>query len=244
MNDIVLALDTSTPRCAIVLGRVGVDDDTVLAWAENTAPGARVSAQLLPLLRGVVAEAGLRPEAVTVVGCGVGPGMFTGVRVGVATAKGIALGLGVPTVAVSTLAAVAAGEPGPSEERLAILDARRGEVYAGHFRRTAAGVMPIGTECCRPIEQVLQALPPGASVTAVGSGVEPYRARLEAAPAVTGLSAGPGPSARGLWTATVSALRDQGRREAETLGAVYMRKSYAELGIHKPKRPFVKSPFV
>ncbi len=76
----------------------------------------------------------------------------------------------------------------------------------------------------------------------MGSGVEPYEDLLRTHRAVVLAEPSPGPHAQGLWHATRSAW--SGRKDAAALAAVYLRKSYAELGIHKPKRPFVKSPFV
>ncbi|MEM6292137.1 MAG: tRNA (adenosine(37)-N6)-threonylcarbamoyltransferase complex dimerization subunit type 1 TsaB [Myxococcota bacterium] len=240
----VLALDTSTPRCALAVGRVDAGVPTLLATDDTHAKGGRASRALSQRLALVMERARLEPSAITMVACGAGPGMFTGVRVAVATAKGIALGLGVPVLAVSTLAAVAHSTPAPtSAPRLALLDARRGEVYAGLYAPQRDGRLVASLEdCCRPLADVLAEVT--APCIALGPGVAPYMEPLTHAAVVTERHDLTGPTPDGLWRATVDALHREGPIDGRSLAAVYMRKSYAELGIHKPKRPFVKSPFV
>lgn len=241
----VLVLDASTPRCTLALGRLDSDRSTPLpdlvAGDDTLARGRQASAELSSRMTALLSRAGVSPEQLAAVACGVGPGMFTGVRVAIATAKGIALGLRIPAVGVSTLAAVAATErsAGAPAGRLALLDARRGEVYAGRYT-VAEDVVALAPDSCAALETVLASL--DSPTAAVGSGVEVYREQLEAHPRITHLADEPGPSAEGLWHATCSAWET--RTDASALAAVYLRKSYAELGIHKPKRPFVKSPFV
>ena len=93
---------------------------------------ARIGAELEALLR----RTGVDRRDLAGVGVGTGPGSYTGLRVGVATAKGIAQGLGVPLRGESTLAAMAASYLSDATPRgVAALDARRGNVYAGMFER-------------------------------------------------------------------------------------------------------------
>jgi len=244
---LVLTLDASTPRLALALGRLSDAGNTAetthefIAGEDAAARGRQASSVLQQRLSAVVAGAGITPSDLGAVACGVGPGMFTGVRVAIATAKGIALGLGIPAIGVSTLAAVAATpltEDAPAT-RLALLDARRSEVYAGLYRVDDAGVVALQDDTCGPLETVLAALE--GPVAAVGPGVEPHAEVLRAHRAVVLAEARPGPESRGLWHATRSGWASRG--DGAALSAVYLRKSYAELGIHKPKRPFVKSPF-
>lgn len=239
---LVLTLDASTPQCVLTLGRIEGNTHTLLATDIAAARGRQASAALSERLPALMSQAGHAPSALGAVGCGVGPGMFTGVRVAIATAKGVALGLGVPAVGVSTLAAVAAtplADDAPAL-RLALLDARRGEVYAGLYRVDAQGVVAQREDMCAPLDQVLDAL--DEPVAAVGPGVEPYGDPLRAHAQVTHIEPSPGPSPEGLWAATASAWSRRG--DAAGLAAVYLRQSYAELGLNPPKRPFVKSPFV
>lgn len=118
---VVLAFDTSAAHCAAALlvgGRI--------AAARGEAMATGQAERLVPLLEEVLAGAGLGWRDVTRIGVGTGPGNFTGVRIAVAAARGLALGLGVPAVGVTRLEALAHGLPGP----LAVVeDARRDEIY-------------------------------------------------------------------------------------------------------------------
>lgn len=230
----VLALDTSTPRCTLALGRL--DTATLVASNDVIARGREASAALADRMSALFDDAGVAPRSLCAVACGVGPGMFTGVRVALATAKGVALGLGIPGIGVSTLASIAA-LPTDTAPRLAVIDARRGEVYAAVYEADGTASIP---DLCAPLDDVLARLT--RPVVAVGSGVQAYREPLEQHPQVLRVQDEPGPTADSLWRATLA--RREHQVDAETLAAVYLRQSYAELGIHKPKRPFVKSPFV
>lgn len=242
----VLALDTSTPRTVLCVGRMSQD----LRRAELRATllgderANQASVTLVERIGAVCEMAGIRPPQLGLVACGRGPGTFTGTRVAAATAKGLALGLGCRVVPVSTLAAIAAtADTGGAV--LATVDARRGEVYAGLFRTDPEGVpdamvTPIGDERCGLLHELL---PSDVPVRVVGSGVDPYRAALPPAAAASAVHF-PGPRPFGLWRATVAAAASDGAIDATALDAVYLRKSYAELGINRPKRPTWRSPFI
>ena len=113
---LILAFDTATPAATAALVR----DGEVLG--ERRSRAAAVLAEADELLR----AAGLAPRDVDALAVGVGPGSFTGVRIGLAVARGIALALDIPVAGVSTLEALAAGAPGATP----VIDARRGEVFA------------------------------------------------------------------------------------------------------------------
>lgn len=192
----ILALDTATP--ATVVG-VAAPDGTLLA-AHRQDPGAGEkpghTTQLLPLAHAALIDAGASWSDITRIGAGVGPGTFTGIRIGVATARALAQGLDVETVALSTLHALALGAvegrfdlaerdrivPRSADVRqgpvLAILDARRGEAYVAAY--DAAGVQLLAPSAWAP-ERLAEvpALAPG-SWQAVGDGAIRFRAELEA----------------------------------------------------------------
>jgi tRNA threonylcarbamoyladenosine biosynthesis protein TsaB len=121
----VLAIDTST-----LTASVAVVVDGVVVAASEARTGAH-SERLMPLVAEVTGRAGVAPRSLDAVAVGAGPGSFTGLRIGMATAKGIAFAAGVPLWLVSSLAALAHGVPGLA---VGALDARRGEVYAGFYR--------------------------------------------------------------------------------------------------------------
>lgn len=130
---LTLALDTATRW-----GRFAVADaDGVLAWRPLNVEGSYADA-LLPAVEAVLAEAGCRREQLQAVAVTAGPGSFTGVRIGVATAKTLAWALGCRLYGVSTLAAMAASllaDQPTADLAVPVLDARRGEVFAAAYRR-------------------------------------------------------------------------------------------------------------
>lgn len=144
----LLALDSSTEACSAAL-LVG---DRLIGRTEEPA-GAQAE-RLLELIDTVLAEAGVRPAALDAIAVGIGPGAFTGVRLGVAVAQGLAFGAGVPVVPIVTLEALAwRGVAGGAV--LACLDARMAEVYWGCYRGDPRrGVAPLGEPRVGPVESV------------------------------------------------------------------------------------------
>ena len=119
---LVLALDTATPRLVAGLARWSAAGTDVLA--ERALPSGNRHAELLtPAVRGVLADAGLAMADLDAVVTGLGPGPFTGLRVGVVTAAALADALRLPVVGVCSLDAVGSGA------RTVVTDARRKEVY-------------------------------------------------------------------------------------------------------------------
>jgi tRNA threonylcarbamoyladenosine biosynthesis protein TsaB len=149
---LILAFDTATDVATSAL----VDDGEVLGERASRAQ------TLLEDVDALLRQGGARPTDVGGLAVGVGPGSFTGVRVGLATARGLALALDVPVAGISTLDALAAGAPGATP----VIDARRREVFVlqGEPRVLVPGELELepGTAC-------------------VGSGAVRYRAVLEAA---------------------------------------------------------------
>jgi len=165
---LVLALDTSTAATSVAL----VDGDRLLA--ERLEVAANRHGELLsPLVEQVVADAGVRLQDVGRVAVGVGPGPFTGLRVGLATAVSLSDALGVPAVGVCSLDAVAFAADRPWSDGFAVVtDARRKEVY---WARYAGGRRVDGPHVDRPAV-VAERLDAGTRV--VGSAVPLYAVEL------------------------------------------------------------------
>jgi tRNA threonylcarbamoyladenosine biosynthesis protein TsaB len=144
---VILAIETSTS-----VARVGVFDATTGARrAAAEAVSDRHSSNLLRLCVEVTEAAGLAVSALGAIACGAGPGSFTGLRVGFAVAKGLAMPTGVPLLLVSSLEALAwdmSFVAAPGEWLLPCLDAGKGQVFAALFERQvgAAGATAIDVD--------------------------------------------------------------------------------------------------
>jgi tRNA threonylcarbamoyladenosine biosynthesis protein TsaB len=150
---LILAFDTATTVASCALVR----EEEVLG--ERVSRATTVLADADELVR----HAGLTPADLELLAVGVGPGSFTGVRIGLAAARGLALALDLPVAGVSTLDALAAGAPGA----IPLIDARRGELFA------LAGGEP---RCLAPADLGIEA-----GRTYVGDGAVRYRAQIEGA---------------------------------------------------------------
>lgn len=121
----VCAVETSTPIGSVAL----FDDGKMIAEAEQRVSNAHGEA-LLPILQKLLSDAGWKASSIERWAVGVGPGSFTGTRIGVATVKGIVIATGAEVVAVNAFDAVAHGVEISAEEKIAtVLDAQRGEVF-------------------------------------------------------------------------------------------------------------------
>jgi tRNA threonylcarbamoyladenosine biosynthesis protein TsaB len=174
----ILALDTATAACSVALA----SDDGVIARCEVLQRGH--AERLLPMVADVMREAGCRFAALDAIAVTIGPGAFTGLRIGLAAARGLALATGSSCFGVGTLEAIAADvEVNRGASRLlVVLDSKRGDAYAQLFRAGSAVVPP---QVARLDE--LAALVGGEAVAVAGDMSEAAAAALRAA----GISAQP-----------------------------------------------------
>jgi tRNA threonylcarbamoyladenosine biosynthesis protein TsaB len=163
---LILALDASTPVTTVALARGNGRE--VLAEVSLTARGA--SETLLPAIHAALDLAGEDLGSVGRVLAGVGPGTFTGIRIAAATARALSAGAGIPLSKNSTLDALAAPARSYSGDVLAVLDARRGQVFA--CRYSEAGPTT-GIYCLTPEELSVEGGP-----LVVGDGAVRYRGAL------------------------------------------------------------------
>lgn len=180
----LLAIETSTEYCSVAL----LHGDALIERSE-LAP-RRHAELVLPMAESLLAEAGLRRAQLDGIAVGRGPGAFTGVRLAISVAQGLAFALDIPVVTVSSLAALAMQAPRDAQATLAVMDARMGEVYACAFQK-GTEVIKAGVNYLRPLfeerlfeERVTCAedlvLPNAASWNVVGSGWAVYRDALRA----------------------------------------------------------------
>ena len=143
-----LAFDTAT-----FWGRFALAADSALLAYRQVNVSGKYADALLPVIDDLLAEVGRDRGELSVLGVTQGPGSFTGVRIGVATAKGLAYGLGIPLVAVPTLAAMAAAllEQGQDGDlAVPVLDARRGELFAAVYSRRGRWVETVAEPAALP----------------------------------------------------------------------------------------------
>jgi len=169
----LLALDTAGSASSVAVWR----DGAILT--HTGAAGGHHSERLLALVEAVMAESGLRLAELDAVACGRGPGAFTGVRLAVGVAQGLAYAAGLPVIAVSNLEAAAArafDTAGAPSRLLVCQDARMHEVYWAAYERGVAGIATASPEAVGLPESV--ALPAAwdhdGVVWGVGTGFDAY----------------------------------------------------------------------
>ena len=221
----VLGIDTATRPGSAALARPG----EVMAWA-GLEEGGWHARDLLARIDTVLAGAGSRPQDLSGIAVTVGPGSFTGVRIGMATAKGLAYSLNVGLAGLSTLEALARAVLIDGPERpprlCAAIEAGRGEVYAALFRVDGQEPFREGPERSVQPADLGPALPPGTLVAGDGAAVV-FRAARAAGREVRMLHAQPllaGPVA--LWGCRV--IRPGDSYRPGTLRPSYVRPSDAE----------------
>jgi tRNA threonylcarbamoyladenosine biosynthesis protein TsaB len=171
---IVVGIDTSTPQTSVAVGT----ENEILAKA--SVAGAARQESVTPLLRELLGRSGLTLSQVGGIAVGVGPGLFTGLRVGVETAKTLAQVAGVPIVGITSLDALAYAVRFTSRRIAAVIDARRGEVFSAFYRPVPGGVVRDGDYAVHaPDRLVAELMAMSGEVLAVGNGAMLYRHELE-----------------------------------------------------------------
>lgn len=215
----LLALDTSTEACSVALLHQG----NIIALDE-VCPQQH-SKRVLPMIDGLLAEAGFSLTALDGIVFGRGPGSFTGVRIGVSVAQGLAFGADLPVYGVSTLAAMAqaAVRLYQATQIVAAIDARMAEVYLASFGCDANGkLQPLTAEqAVKP--QLLAPLGLNGNVMAVGTGWQTYASELQRAQCAQVASDILYPSAQDMLTLAQVAFKEGRFVSAEQAEPVYVR---------------------
>lgn len=218
---LVLVVDTATP--AVTAAVAEVTPTGVVVRAERVRVGARAHAEsLVPQIDAVLTEVGAGPGDLAAVVAGVGPGPYTGLRVGLVTAAGLGDALAIPTYGVGSLDAV--GAAAGAGRVLAATDARRREIYWGLY---TDGVPLAEPAVGRPAD--VAASVAGRVDRAVGEGASRYAD-------VLGLPVAPEPRYPPAWAlATLAAERVLATAPSERLVPLYLRRPDAtEPGARKP----------
>ncbi|WP_303842999.1 tRNA (adenosine(37)-N6)-threonylcarbamoyltransferase complex dimerization subunit type 1 TsaB [Aeromonas sobria] len=178
MNELkILAVDTATEACSAALL---VGDTLFSRWEEAPRDHTR---KILPMVQAVLDDAGISLSDLDAIAFGRGPGSFTGVRIGISVAQGLAFGVGVPLIGISTLAAMAQGayRLDGAEQVLTAIDARMNEVYFGRYELIDGRMQLVGDEVVSDPAALVDARGKQAGpVTCVGTGFETYCETLSA----------------------------------------------------------------
>lgn len=214
----VLAIDTST-----LLGSVACVVDGELRAEVSARVRARHGETVFTLLEQVLAHAEVERASIDLIACGLGPGSFTGTRVGVAAAKGLALALDKPLVGVSTMRALALAAPG--EVLAPVVDAHKGEVFVGVYARTFEGLEERMPSAHGPPDAMRALVAAHPRAVIFGSGARRYPEAFEAA-------LGPlfdAPRAAVIAFEAIEKLEREGADDRATLEPIYLRPSDAKL---------------
>lgn len=172
---LVLGIETSTPQASVVIGsEQGVVSGAVVSR------GATYNEFLLPAIRFSLDQAGLGFRNIGGIAVGLGPGFFTGMRVGVATAKALAQTLSVPIVGLPSLDTLAYGVRYSHKTICAVLDARRQEVFTAFYRSSPGGIQRMTDHRVERPEQLATGIASRPEeVLMVGNGALLYREVFE-----------------------------------------------------------------
>lgn len=221
-----LAIDCATPTIGVAL----LEEREIRAEF-SLKLGRHHAEVLLPAIETLCRMAGTAPGQIDLLACTVGPGSFTGVRMGISTVKGLSLGLRLPIVGISTLEALSLNALTGDLPVCALLDARKGQVYAGLYRRGEEGLPErIAADRTGRIEAFLTELPAG-DIVFVGEGAWRHERLLVQTLGSRAVLAGP--DRERIMASAVGLIARKRYRQGEqcdplTLAPRYLRLSEAE----------------
>jgi tRNA threonylcarbamoyladenosine biosynthesis protein TsaB len=167
---IILGIETSTEQVGCAIG----GQEGVLA-AFQAARGRRHAETITPAIEFVCAQAQIELTRVSTVAVGLGPGLFTGLRVGIATGKAIALALRVPMVGIPSLDLLAYAVRQSPKLIVPVIDAKRGEVFSALYRHVPGGVQRLsGFDVMSPDDLASDLVARGEECLLVGDGAARY----------------------------------------------------------------------
>lgn len=164
----ILAVDTATKSCS-----VAITEEKIVLEELTTDNGQTHSRHLLEMIHAVMQSTGLAMSSLDGFAVTRGPGSFTGLRIGISSIKGLALAVNKPVMGISSLEALAQQSEPEAERICAIIDARKGEVYAAFYQVTPEGLNPENDEVALPPHELLMDI--SEPCVFVGSGAMIYR---------------------------------------------------------------------
>ena len=218
----ILALDTSTLRAAIALS--GARDSDPIA-SDPAEPALRHGRGLVPAIRALLDRQGLRPGDVEAIAVVIGPGSYTGLRIGLTAAKTLAFATGAVLVSLDSLEVIASNAPADAPRVAVAADAQRGDVYVAEFVREAGGLTRVAPTRIAPAEAWAKNLTSGTIV--LGPALDRLAVAWPEGVRVGTIEQGhpqPGP----LLALAVAAVGSGRRDDPWTLEPAYFRRSAAE----------------
>ena len=242
---LLLGIETSTPVSSVALG----SEQGVVATM-SLSRGKGHAEFLVPAIRHISEQAGVSMRSLAGIAVGVGPGLFTGMRVGVATAKSLAQALRIPIVATPSLDLLAYEVRWTDRLICATVDARRGEVFCCFYRQVPGGVQRITEYVAWPPERLAAEIQARSEdVLYVGNGALVYKDRLPHARAEFASRAQAFPSAKALIELALPRFMREDTDPLLELEPLYVRKTDAEIAwdergvvILRPDRVKIRKP--
>lgn len=215
----ILALDTCTEACSAALYYQGK------VFAELADAPREHSQRLLPMVEAVLKQADIGLDKLDAIAYGRGPGSFTGIRICTSMTQGLALGLDLPVIGISTLAAMAqmAIAEHAAEQVLCCIDARMGEVYWGQFVAVDGVATLIGQEVVSAPEQIQLALEMSKPIVGCGTGFDAYPNLLSLGKGITPSTEVKYPDARAMLTLAEVGIKAGLTTSVDELEPVYLR---------------------
>lgn len=224
----ILGIETAVDHVGVALG-----DHRGIRAQTSLASDRRHAEALTPMIKFVMQQAGVSMEELSTVAVDVGPGLFTGMRVGIAAAQSMAWALEIPMAAICSLDALAMHSDTADIPVAAALDARRGEVYWAMYRMRGVGAEPqrITEPVVSPPEDLAVYLAErGEEVLCVGSGFDRHQELFEASPWVSPLSThGCVPTAEAVVTLASHCVAADKTVSATDIQPMYLRAPDAEI---------------
>lgn len=235
---LVLGIETATTACSVAVG----DEGGVVASALATR--RRHDEYLMPAIDFLFREAGFPREQLGGIAVDLGPGLFTGMRVGIATAKTLAQAMSLPIVGLPSLDVLAHAARLSPRLICAAVDARRGEVFSAFYRAVPGGAERTSdVQVLAPDGLAVEIRARGADVLLVGDGALRYREALEGERVEFAPASVAHPSASALVELAVPRFLRGATDALQTLAPLYVRRSDAEINwerrgvvIERPRR--------
>lgn len=226
---LILGIDTATPWGAMALG-----DETEVYFEISLKSGKGGGEYLLSILSQFMAKSGKNLNEVNLIAVGTGPGSYTGIRVGLAAVQGLAEGLKIPVIGFDTLRIIAENGCQTGHWVAAVIDARRGSVYAALYQNSTQGLKEYLAPCYCEVEIFAKQLSGLNNVLVCGDGAVKYKEIWEKnASAKIGPSAWNRPSAANIVRLAAQQWDSKPKTDIKELSPCYLRKVEAEVHLEE-----------